>query len=104
MTIPVEAGNKAVKDGTIEKLVQSFSEGLNPEAQYFYTENGKRTALFVFDLEDPSQIPQLAEPFFTGLNADVSFSPVMNAEDLKRGIEKANAGFGKVAAGSGRRH
>jgi hypothetical protein len=41
----------------------------------------------VFDLKDPSEIPAIAEPFFLNLNAKVEFSPVMNAEDLKKGLE-----------------
>jgi hypothetical protein len=43
----------------------------------------------VFDMKDASSIPVVAEPFFMGLNADVQFTPVMNADDLKAGLEKA---------------
>jgi hypothetical protein len=43
----------------------------------------------VFDLKDPSEIPGIAEPFFMHLNAKVDFCPVMNAEDLQKGLEAA---------------
>ena len=89
VTMPVEPANKAIKDGSLPKIVQSLTESLRPEAAYFYAEGGKRTALMVFDLKDPSQIPSVAEPLFMQLNAGVELFPVMNTEDLKAGLEKA---------------
>ncbi len=35
-----------------------------PEAAYFLAEDGMRTALIFFDLQEPSQIPAVAEPAF----------------------------------------
>jgi hypothetical protein len=89
VTIPVEAGNKGVQDGTIQKVVGETMERLRPESAYFFAEDGKRAAIFVFDLKDSSDIPSIAEPFFSGINASVEFTPVMNADDLKKGLEKA---------------
>ncbi len=91
--IPVEAGNRSIQDGTLPKLLGSTLEELKAEAAYFYAEDGKRTALFVFDMKDASQIPPIAESFFLGVNADVTFSPVMSADDLKAGIERASKKF-----------
>ena len=61
-----------------------------PEASYFTAEGGKRTALFVFDLKDPTMIPSAAEPFFMNLHAAIKLSPVMNLEEMKAGVEKAS--------------
>jgi hypothetical protein len=36
-------------------------------------------------MDDTSQIPAIAEPFFLWLKADVSFSPVMRPADLAKG-------------------
>ncbi len=88
-TFPVEAGNAAVKDGRLGKLMQSMFDRIKPEATYFLAHDGKRSALVVFDLKEPSDIPAIAEPWFIGLNASVEFSPVMNREDLQAGLEKA---------------
>ena len=88
VTVPNDGGNRAVKDGTIGRIIGQFSEENRPEAAYFLTDDGERSALFFLDVKDPSQIPQLAEPFFLGLNAKITFCPAMNPQDLKAGLEK----------------
>jgi hypothetical protein len=89
VSIPVEAGNRGVKEGILPKTVMGFVEQTKPEASYFTADDGKRTAFFVFDLKDPTMIPSIAEPFFMNLNASIEISPVMNLEDMKAGVEKA---------------
>ena len=37
-------------------------------------------------MKDSSQMPSLAEEFFNSLGADVEFIPVMNGEELQRGL------------------
>ena len=88
VSIPVEPGNTAVKDGSLKKVIGESLERLKPEAAYFLPEDGRRTAIMVFDLADQSEIPSIAEPFFLAFNAAVSITPVMNADDLKKGLEK----------------
>lgn len=85
---PVETSNKAVKEGTLEKTIGKMLEQLKPEAAYFFPDGGRRSALFVFNLKEPSDIALTAEPFFSELNAEVYLVPVMNAEDLKAGLAK----------------
>ena len=89
VSIPVEAGNKGVREGILPRTVLGFVEQMKPEACYFTAEGGKRTAYFVFDLKDPTQIPLAAEPFFENLHAGVELSPVMNLDDMRAGVEKA---------------
>lgn len=88
VTVPNEAGNRGVKDGSLAKIIGHFSEENRPEAAYFLTDDGERTALFVLDVKDSSQMPQLAEPFFLAFGAKIKFSPAMNPQDLKAGLEK----------------
>lgn len=91
-TIPVEAGNATISDGTLPKTIESILNDLKPEAAYFFPNNGERSGFIVFDLKEPSQIPVIAEPLFIAFNAKVEFHPVMNVEDLKKalsGIEKS---------------
>ena len=88
ITIPVEGGNAAIQNGSLGKTMAEALERLKPEAAYFLADNGLRTSLLVIDLKDPSDIPGIAEPFFHAFNAAVTFTPVMNADDLKSGLEK----------------
>ncbi len=93
VTIPVEAGNKANKDGSLARAMQGTAERLKPEAAYFLPDDGSRTALFFFNMQDASQIPGIVEPLFMGLNASVAMSPVMNADDLQKGLAEAAKNF-----------
>jgi hypothetical protein len=86
VTIPVEKGSQTVADGSLPRILQEILGELKPEAAYFTTLDGKRTALVCFDLADVSQIPGIAEPFFMAFNAEVEFFPVMNAQDLEKGL------------------
>ena len=86
--MPVESGNQAIKDGTLGTVIQRATERWKPEAIYFTTFDGQRTAYMVFDLPDTSGIPPFAEPFFTALNASVELAPVMNADDLQKGLSQ----------------
>ncbi len=86
ISIPVEPGNAAIKNGSLPKVMQQTAERWNPEAMYFTTFDGKRTAYVVFEMPDASAIPAFAEPFFMELNAEVIFAPVMNGDDLQKGL------------------
>jgi hypothetical protein len=84
--IPVESGNEAIRSGKIAQINETLMARIQPEAVYFFTENGLRSGFIVFDLDDPSQIPMIAEPLFQELNASVEFFPTMNADDLQKGL------------------
>jgi hypothetical protein len=83
-----EAASQAVADGSMPQLMQDMMERLQPEATYFGPEDGMRTAFIVFDLKDPSQLPPISEPFFSKLKATVRMFPVMNREDLQKGLQQ----------------
>ena len=85
-TVPVEKGNQAIADGSLGQALESLLEELKPEAAYFWPEDGERSGMVVFDMADTSQIPRIAERLFMSLEAAVQFVPVMNADDLKKGL------------------
>ena len=85
-TLGLEATNEAIRSGAMEGINKTLLEATRPEAAYFATENGERTGYIFFDLSDPAQIPVIAEPLFHRVGARVQFIPVMNGEDLERGL------------------
>lgn len=88
-TLPVEKGNQAIKDGSLGKTLESIMKKLKPEAAYFAPMDGKRGGMIFFDLAEPSQIAEVVEPLFLNLNAATEIVPVMNADDLRKGLTKA---------------
>lgn len=86
--IPHATFNAAVKDGTVGQKIQRILEDTRPEAVYFTEYDGRRGAIMIVNLDDPSRVPALAEPWFLLFDADVQFHIVMSPEDLGRaGLE-----------------
>src|ERR1022692_97689 len=79
VSMPVEAGNVAAKSGF--SAIQSILAQQKPEAAYFVTEGGKRTAILIIHMDDLSQLPAIAEPWFLALNRsrDCRFSTISRA-------------------------
>jgi hypothetical protein len=94
VSIPVETGNAAAKDGTLSSTIEGILADLKPEAAYFFSDDsGQRSGSIVFDMKDSSQMPAVAEPWFLAFGAKISLRPVMNPQDLA----KAVASIGKAA-------
>ena len=82
VVIPVETGNAAAKAGKLGQTIQSILEELKPESAYFTSIDGCRSGYFYFNMDDASQIPSIAEPWFLAFNDSVDIHPVMLPEDL----------------------
>ncbi len=93
----VEAANALARDGKLGPTIQSILEDLKPEAAYFVADGGKRTAYLIIDMQDLSQLPAVAEPWFLAFNAEIEAQPAMVAEDLAKAgpaIEQAAKKYG----------
>lgn len=82
LMMPNETGNASIKDGSLPKKVHSILEEQKPEAAYFTTHHGKRTAMLIVDIKDASDMVKYGEPWFLAFNASVDFKPLMTPEDL----------------------
>lgn len=100
VSIPVEAGNAAAKNGALGSTIQKILAEIKPEAAYFAEEDGKRTGYIFFDMTDSSQLPAIAEPWFLAFNASLTVRPAMNPQDLAKaepGIKRAVEGYTRTA-------
>ncbi len=84
VNIPVEAGNRAAKAGTLGTTIQTILADLTPEAVYFTDDHGQRTAFLVVDMHDASQIPAIAEAWSLAFDASIEIHSVMVPADLIR--------------------
>jgi hypothetical protein len=92
VSIPVEAGSEAIRNGTFAEVMGTAMSYLQPEAVYCVSDHGQRTAIVVFDLKEPQQIPAVAEPLFQGLGASIDLTPCMTMEDVQSGLAQWQGG------------
>ena len=72
------------KNGFVGSTIQSILTDLKPEAVYFTDNNGQRAGFIFLEMQDASQIPAIAEPWFLAFNASLEIHPVMTPEDLAK--------------------
>ncbi|HXH28937.1 MAG TPA: panthothenate synthetase [Candidatus Polarisedimenticolia bacterium] len=85
---PHEQFNAAVRDGSAGKKINRILEESRPEAAYFTEYGGRRGAVLIINVEEASQIPRFAEPWFLTFNADVEFHLAMKPDELgKAGLD-----------------
>jgi hypothetical protein len=81
---PIEPFNTLVKNGSIGAKMKQILDATKPEHAWFSERNGKRGGIMIVNLDSPSDVPRLAEPWFLTLNAEVEFRVAMTPEDLGR--------------------
>lgn len=84
ISLPPEKFNQSVRDGTAGSKVAQILEELKPEAVYLTAAEGKRGGFLIADLEDASELPKYAEPWFLNFDATVEFIPTMSPDDLQK--------------------
>ncbi|MDQ3142282.1 MAG: hypothetical protein M3Q56_08550 [Bacteroidota bacterium] len=85
-SLDVDLANEAIKSGKLPVILDKLMELTKPEAAYFSTIEGTRTGLIFFDMKESSEIPPIAELLFVNFEADVEFFPVMNKDELQKGL------------------
>jgi hypothetical protein len=95
--MPTEKGNALIKEGKLPETLRSIMEDLQPEAAYFTDVDGARGGYLIVNMDDPSQLPAIAEPLFFGVGATIKVHVVMTAEDLQKAtpaLEQAAQKYG----------
>lgn len=86
--IPHEPFNSLVRSGKAGEILERILETIKPEAAYFTEQDGTRGAVLVIDVQNSSDVPSFAEPFFLNFQANCKFRILMSPEDLqKAGLE-----------------
>jgi hypothetical protein len=86
--LDTEKTNDMIRSGKMPQVMQEIIGAFKPEASYFTAVGGVRTMLLVFDMQDSAQMPPLTEPLFERFGAEVDYTPVMNADDLQKGLSQ----------------
>jgi hypothetical protein len=82
--IPHEPFNSLVRNGKAGEIIGRILDAIKPESAYFTEQDGKRGAVFVVNVQNPSDVPSFAEPFFLNFKADCKFRIAMSPEDLQK--------------------
>ena len=85
-SVPTQHGNDVVRSGKIDKVFRKLGEEFKPEAMYFYPAEGLRAGCIFIKSDDPAICVAIGERLWFGLQAQVKMTPVMNAEDLGKGL------------------
>ena len=89
--IPVEHGNKAIRDGSMNQAFRNLYEKLKPEAAYFTMLDGHRAAVFVYQLEEEYKLLDLHEPLFAAMGALIDERPVLSWDDIERAFDEVGS-------------
>jgi hypothetical protein len=81
---PHEPFNTLVRTGKAGEVIARILETITPEAAYFTEQDGKRGGIFVIDVQESSDVPAFAEPFFLNFQADCKFRIAMSPDDLQK--------------------
>ena len=79
---PVEPFSTLIRKGTAGTIIQKILDDIKPEAAYFGEREGKRGGILIVNVDKPSDVPRLAEPFFLNFEASVEFRICMTPQDV----------------------
>jgi hypothetical protein len=80
---PHEPFNTLVREGSVGKIIRRILDDLKPESIYFTEQDGNRGCVAIINVNKPSDIPSIAEPFFLNFNADCELRIAMSPADLE---------------------
>ncbi len=84
VSIPTGKFDEAIADGSIAAKMGRILDEMKPEAVYFTAVDGKRGAFIAVNMDDASEMPKYAEPWFMLFDARVQFLPAMTPADLQK--------------------
>jgi len=80
--LPIEEGNRILRNPKFSRELQSILEEIKAEAAYFSLIDGQRGMYIITSFDDASQIAVISEKFWFWGKADLEIIPVMIVDDL----------------------
>jgi hypothetical protein len=77
-----------VQDPNFLKKLEDYMNKVRPEVAYFMPVDGHRTAAFIVNIQSNDQVPTIVEPLFQWMGDNVEVIPIMNFDELKKGISE----------------
>ncbi|MCV0426726.1 MAG: hypothetical protein K5905_14785 [Roseibium sp.] len=85
--IPTLTGNEAGTQHRIGAAIEKLVADTGADASYFFMKDGMRAGVLFFEEDDQANLPRYNEPLMESLGAQIDIVPVLNLDDLKRGLE-----------------
>ncbi len=85
-SLDVAVSNQAILNGTLPNVIEKLMSITKPESAYFTADGGTRTIYLFFDMKDSSEMPPIGELMWINLGGKVEVQPVMNKEELQKGL------------------
>jgi hypothetical protein len=77
-----------VQDPNFLKKLEDYMNKVRPEVAYFMPVDGHRAAAFIVNIQSNDQVPTIVEPLFQWMGDNVEVIPIMNFDELKKGISE----------------
>ncbi len=82
ISIPPEPFNTLAREGVVGQKIGRIIEETKPETIYFTGNRYGRGALAVYDIQNGSGFPAVAEPWFLTFNAEIEYDAAITPEEM----------------------
>jgi|SRR5215467_4963164 len=83
-SIPVEVGNRKMRDGTLGATTDAILKVAKPEAVYFSDVDGVRTIYTIMNVTDAGDLSPVLEAWYLGVSASVEVRMACTPEDMAK--------------------
>ncbi|MCA8879800.1 MAG: hypothetical protein KDA73_07545 [Rhodobacteraceae bacterium] len=83
--IPTDAGNRAIRDGSLQETFDKVIARIKPEAVYYSMDEGKRCVFMFYEISESAAFLSVHEPFFQKIGAEVFDAPALSHDDMVKG-------------------
>jgi hypothetical protein len=82
ISLPPEPFNTLAREGVVGQKIGRILEETKPETIYFTGNRYGSGALAVYDIQNGSDFPAVAEPWFLTFNAEIEYDTAITPDEL----------------------